>query len=153
MSRPTSAGQPEAGTSSSTRADKSTGSTDDDSDCDNSSSSGEESATSDHQLNVLSPTTVVTIIQHWLSQEAEGECGTSSYDEPLSKLARDTLLAGTGAIAEDDFVIFRYTLQHSCRYYVAIVIRYQSFGSQAVRGEVYEKIEDAEVGVVHFSGR
>lgn len=127
-----SAFQPDDGTSSSARANKSTGRIDDDCDDDNSSSSGEEKATSDssdesfdtHDSADEDPTLAV-------SQEtgAAAECGTSDDDEPLSKLARDTgtLLAGTEAtgtgIAEDDHVVVRYTLQHCCRYYIGMVTK------------------------------
>ena len=94
----------------------------DDSDGDNSSSSGDESATSvtskecgdDSGDNDPSP-------GHPQETEGAAEHGTSSDDEPLSKLARDAFSAATVAIAEYVFVIVSYTLQHSRRYYVGVV--------------------------------
>ena len=109
---------------SSAEANNSTGRTSDNSEDDNSSSDGDESATSESSVECSDlDDTGEGDPRPGVSPEAEAaeEHGTSSDDEPLSKLARNTLSADAGSVNEDDYVIVRYTLQHSCCYYVGLV--------------------------------
>jgi len=109
---------------SSAEANNSTGRTSDNSEDDNSSSDGDESATSESSVKCSDlDDNGEGDPRPGVSPEAEAaeEHGTSSDDEPLSKLARNTLSADTGSVNEDDYVIVRYTLQHSCCYYVGLV--------------------------------